>query len=84
MIFFFLSLSVIVSEKTYNVCRAHAHIPCHCPHLCPPRHSPKNKTKITLFELNVSLCNALRSIQALPRDCIWLMGEAAAQRGLLY
>ena len=29
-------------------------------------------------------CNALRSIQALPWDCIWLMGAAAAQRGLLY
>lgn len=29
-------------------------------------------------------CNALRSIQALPWDCIWLMDESAAQRGLLY
>lgn len=28
-------------------------------------------------------CNAFRSIQALPRDCIWLMGEAAVQRGPL-
>lgn len=29
-------------------------------------------------------CKALHSIQALPWDCIWLMGEAAIQRGLLY
>lgn len=29
-------------------------------------------------------CNAFCSIQALPWDCTWLMGEAALQRGLLY
>lgn len=31
-----------------------------------------------------SPCNAFCSIQALPWDCIWLMGKAAIQRGLLY